>query len=85
MVVTPADDNSRLRISLRRDMAGHVCGIHGALSRVSQNVFEAKAEDVGCDVLLALFRNGVILWEDGSCSGVRATCTDVYTDDSRDG
>ena len=66
----------RVHIKLARVMAGHLCGMEGEMELMSARVLEDVS--VGCGARGALFDNGVYLWEDGSCSGARATCTGGY-------
>ncbi|MCA9621917.1 MAG: hypothetical protein KC731_22990 [Myxococcales bacterium] len=66
-------DATRLTIDLQTEMAGHLCGMEGELRETAARVFvDAGA---GCGAVALLLDNGAFLWENGDCSGARATCT----------
>lgn len=67
---------SAVHLDLSVAMAGHHCGFDGPLNFMSPRLLIDPIDD-GCDVDVALFDNGVFVWENG-CAGMRATCDGPY-------
>ncbi|NVB41663.1 hypothetical protein G6O69_27745 [Pseudenhygromyxa sp. WMMC2535] len=66
----------RVDVGLEREIAGHTCSMSGGLELVGPRVLAEL--DTGCGAAGVVFDNAIYLWEDGSCSGARATCTGAY-------
>ena len=72
--------SDEVEVALERVMSQHVCTLRGALELAGPRVLVDRS--AGCGAAGVVFNNGVFVWENGDCSGARATCTGGYVPNS---